>query len=765
MFTARIIGCTATCSATCDTCGSSDRCEGWQALRGGGLQRKLNKATMRWTLAILIVLTSISQGQSRPRARDLGIAPGAMEPGPLNAITDVAGVRVGQTTVVRGTTCAPASPRSCRTAATCSGRRSPAPCSSATRSASSPARRRSQELGTIESPIVLTNTLSVGTALEARRPLDARAAGQRERPLGQRAGRRNQRRRPQRHPRPARHARARARRRSPAPRPAPSTRARSAPAPARSRSAGKAASAPRRARVRRARTTYTVGVLVQTNYGGKLTIAGVPVWKELSPRPPRRSQCLGSSHQSDADGSCMIVVATDAPLDARDLERLGGARDLRDGAHRIDVLERQRRLRDRVLDASVAARDGGNAPQQKTVLPTDAVSGLFEAALDATEEAIYNSLLKAADTTGNGRTIRALPIDELRGVAEEVRTLSAASLSPGLSYVRWTRDAMRPPCVALTASRAAQPAVKSGLDPLLVRSVASVHRTISIGSSTAGGSTPRSFPPTGSPGARSPSSPNSAELDVRRIIETTGRPKRSRAPDPRSLRQHDSTKASIEALGAAPIRRRAGPHRRHRFTRGARAPDRPPLGHECRRAVRRQRRHRRHQSRGARSSPSRRAARCCPSATTTSGRDAAMQAIRDKYLAYLTHIFTLAGRPAADADVRAVLALETTTGRGAAAARRVADPRAGRTDQAAGGGCATCPASTGSEWAKPQGFDLATTDRLRAAGVLPRVRGRGHGTTRSRPGRPGSPRATSPRRPSSSRARSPTRASSSSAAC
>jgi D-aminopeptidase len=55
-----------------------------------------------------------------------------------------------------------------------------------------------------------------------------------------------------------------------------------------------------------------------------------------------------------------------------------------------------------------------NGPQQRTVLPTDAVSGLFEAAMDATEEAIYNSMLKATDTTGNGRTVRALPVEGLK---------------------------------------------------------------------------------------------------------------------------------------------------------------------------------------------------------------------------------------------------------------------------------------------------------------------------------------------------------------
>ena len=102
-----------------------------------------------------------------PRARDLGIAPGIGQPGALNAITDVAGVRVGHTTIVSGDTVRTGVTACCLTAATCFARRCPEPCSSATRSANSPAPRRSTSLGTIESPIVLTNTLAVGAALDA----------------------------------------------------------------------------------------------------------------------------------------------------------------------------------------------------------------------------------------------------------------------------------------------------------------------------------------------------------------------------------------------------------------------------------------------------------------------------------------------------------------------------------------------------------------------------------------------------------------------
>jgi D-aminopeptidase len=169
-------------------------------------------------------------------------------------------------------------------------------------------------------------------------------------------------------------------------------------------------------RVRQQDDTYTVGVLVQTNYGGKLTIAGVPVWRELS---PPRAAGLPSPAAAGADGSCMIVVATDAPLDARDLERLaaraiyalartGSTYSNGSGDYAI-AFSTHHSLR---LTATAG-------PQPRSILPTDRVSGLFEAALDATEEAVYNSLLKATDTTGRGQPVRALPVEALRAVLQK----------------------------------------------------------------------------------------------------------------------------------------------------------------------------------------------------------------------------------------------------------------------------------------------------------------------------------------------------------
>jgi D-aminopeptidase len=113
------------------------------------------------------------------------------------------------------------------------------------------------------------------------------------------------------------------------------------------------------------------------------------------------------------------VVATDAPLDARDLKRVA--------ARAIFALARTGSTYSNGSgDFAVAFSTHPSlrltstaGPQPRSVLPTDAVSDLFEAALDATEEAVYNSLLRATNTTGNGRTVYALPIDPLKMVLKK----------------------------------------------------------------------------------------------------------------------------------------------------------------------------------------------------------------------------------------------------------------------------------------------------------------------------------------------------------
>jgi D-aminopeptidase len=367
---------------------------------------------------ILIAATMSSSAQSRPRARDLGIAPGALQPGANNAITDVEGVRVGQTTVIEGD--------DIRTGVTAvlphAGNLFREKVAGAVFVGNAFGKlagsTQVQELGTIESPIVLTNTLSVGTALEAAvRWTIAQAGNEDVRSVNAVVGETNDgglndirglhitR----------EHVIAAI------------TGAKGGPVEEGAVGAGtgtvafgwKGGIGTSSRTVRQGQASYTVGVLVQTNFGGKLTIAGVPVWKELSPRAgaaPAPSASVPASSSSDPDGSCMIVVATDAPLDARDLERLA--------ARAIFAMARTGSTYSNGSgDFAIAFSThpslrvtGGNAPQQKTVLPTDALSGLFEATLDATEEAIYNSLLKATDTSGNSRTVRAVPVDDLRTI-------------------------------------------------------------------------------------------------------------------------------------------------------------------------------------------------------------------------------------------------------------------------------------------------------------------------------------------------------------
>src|SRR5690348_16618724 len=154
---------------------------------------------------------------------------------------------------------------------------------------------------------------------------------------------------------------------------------------------------------------YTIGVLVQTNFGGNLTIAGVPVYRELQP-PTRIAD--GSAR---GDGSCMIVVATDAPIDARDLRRLaaravfglgrtGSSYSNGSGDFAI-AFSTSPEMRSRYNDVK---------PRARTLLPPDAMSPIFEAALEATEEAVYDSLLQATTVRSAIGTAEAIPVDRLR---------------------------------------------------------------------------------------------------------------------------------------------------------------------------------------------------------------------------------------------------------------------------------------------------------------------------------------------------------------
>jgi len=159
---------------------------------------------------------------------------------------------------------------------------------------------------------------------------------------------------------------------------------------------------------------YTVGVLVQTNFGGVLTIAGAPVGRELGRYYLREEIQQGGSATDRGNGSVMIVIATDAPVDARNLKRMaaramlglgrtGAAGSNGSGDYAIAFSTAQQ-VRIRSADKS--------SLRHIEVLPNDAMSPLFLAVIEATEEAVYNSVLRATTITGRGHTVEALPIEK-----------------------------------------------------------------------------------------------------------------------------------------------------------------------------------------------------------------------------------------------------------------------------------------------------------------------------------------------------------------
>jgi len=157
---------------------------------------------------------------------------------------------------------------------------------------------------------------------------------------------------------------------------------------------------------------YTVGALVQTNFGGVLTIAGAPVGQELGQYYLRQELQHAGTGKDKADGSCMMVIATDAPMDARNLKRLAARAWL--GVARTGS-SASNGSGDYAIAFSTAAqvriRGNDQTPTRKIeVLNNDAMSPLFLAAIEATEEAVYNSMFRATTMTGNGHTVEALPI-------------------------------------------------------------------------------------------------------------------------------------------------------------------------------------------------------------------------------------------------------------------------------------------------------------------------------------------------------------------
>ena len=366
--------------------------------------------TMMNGVLLLVLAVPLAQAQEAPggrraRARDLGVAPGVFRPGRFNAITDVAGVRVGQTTLIIGD--------SVRTGVTAilphEGNpfldRVPAALHVGNGFGKLLGVTQVAELGELETPVLLTCTLCVWRAADALvgwmldRPgmenvrsinpvvgetNDGRLNAIRSRPVDAAAVRRAL------------------------------DSARSGAVEEGSVGAGtgtiafgwKGGIGTSSRLLPQTLGGWTVGVLVQSNFGGILQVMGAPIGRELGRYAFRDAVERG-------DGSIMIVVATDAPLSDRNLRRLAARAMLglaRTGASGSSGSG------DYVIAFSTAAsvRRAWNAERLTTTeLANEPASALFQAVIEATEEAIYNSMFMASTTEGSGARVEAIPLDRV----------------------------------------------------------------------------------------------------------------------------------------------------------------------------------------------------------------------------------------------------------------------------------------------------------------------------------------------------------------
>ncbi len=373
---------------------------------------------MQRLISILFCITIFSSlNAQKQRPRELGIKIGVLPTGTLNAITDVAGVRVGHITLVEGDKVRTGVTAILPDPGNLFQNKIPAAIYVGNGFGKLMGLTQVEELGNLETPIILTNTLSVPTAAEAVidytllksgneqvRSVNALIGETNDGGLNDIRGRHV-------HKEHVLQAIANA-------------------------SEGKVAEGNVGAgtgtrcfgwkggigtasrKLPKNLGGYTVGVLVQTNFGGVLQIDGVPIGVELGKYDFKKQI-------ESADGSCMIVVATDAPLDVRNLKRLAKRAFL--GLGKTGGIA-SNGSGDYIIAFSTAKNL--RVPYQMTqpLLPTEvlhneAVSPLFLAVIEATEEAIINSLFAAKTMTGNGVTVEALPVDKVLEIMRKYNRL------------------------------------------------------------------------------------------------------------------------------------------------------------------------------------------------------------------------------------------------------------------------------------------------------------------------------------------------------
>lgn len=373
-----------------------------------------------WLSAVLMALcfSASAQDSGRGRIRDFGIEPGIFKPGTYNAITDVPGVRVGHVTLIEGdrvrtgvTAIVPHDGNVFR-------KKCPAAVYVGNGFGKLAGVTQIRELGNIETPIILTNTLSVAQGIEGVisytlsqpgnenvRSVNAVVGETNDGTLNDIRGR---------HVKADDVVKA-------------IVSAKSGPVEEGCVGAGVGTvcfswkgGIGTSSRVLPADLGgYTVGVLVQSNYGGILEIDGVPVGQRLGEYSFKKS-VQQPNYLLNPDGSCMMVVFTDAPLDARNLERLakrammglaktGGIASNGSGDYVLAVSVNEENLIDERTDKYYPA-----------LLHNDDMSPLFEAVIEATAEALWNSLFMATGMKGrDGNFVPALPIERVLQVMKQ----------------------------------------------------------------------------------------------------------------------------------------------------------------------------------------------------------------------------------------------------------------------------------------------------------------------------------------------------------
>lgn len=375
--------------------------------------------SLTFILSVLLLLFNPSvASEEKPRSRDIGITPGVLSPGELNAITDVDGVSVGHVSLVSGDEV-----RTGVTAVLPHGdnlfqEKVAGGVYTANGFGKAAGFEQVRELGTIESPILLTNTLSVGAALSAGVQWTLSREGNEDvRSVNVVVGEtndgylneiRSQSIRPQ-------HV---------------TSAIESAEGGVVAEGNVGAGTGTRalgwKAGIGTASRTlpmslggHTVGVMVQANFGGVLSMDGLPMGEILN-RYRFRDQLAADIDLDpfEEDGSIMVVIATDAPVGGRDLERMAKRSPL--GIGRTGGFM-SNGSGDFAVAFSTARRFEQGQPSTETdsVLTGSALDPLFLAVVEATEEAIYNSLLQAETMTGrDGHKVEALPLGPLRDAIE-----------------------------------------------------------------------------------------------------------------------------------------------------------------------------------------------------------------------------------------------------------------------------------------------------------------------------------------------------------